>query len=238
VGTFVIVPRVEMVEIAAIAGFDLVVLDWEHGPFGVESSPPLVIAGQRLGIFVVVRVPAGRPELIGAALDVGADGVIVPHVDGAERARASAAAVRFSPDGDRSANPWVRAARYSGAAEHFAFANRASACIATIEGASGVEHADEIITTPGVDAIFIGPVDLSASLGVPGEVDHPLVAATISRLIDAAAAHSVAVSIFAPNSASAGRRLGQGARLVLLSVDTALTLSGFTSAIAGLRSPA
>ena len=91
-------------------------------------------------------------------------------------------AVRFPPEGDRSANPWVRAAGYSGSPEFYARANRDAACIATIEGVDGAEHAEAIIETPGVDAIFIGPVDLSASLGVPGQVDHPTVVATITLI--------------------------------------------------------
>jgi len=229
VGTFCIIPRVEIVEIAAHASFDLVALDWEHGPFGPESTMPLVVAGQRLGMFVLIRVPEGRLELVGAALDLGADGVIVPHVDSAARAGDAVAATRFPPEGDRSANPWVRAADYSGAKSYLATTNRDVACVATIEGSSGVREAEQIFSTPGVDAIFVGPVDLSASLGVPGQVDHPVVEETIDRLISMAADRSVGVSIFAPTPAAAHRWLSRGARLVLLAVDTALALEGFRS---------
>jgi 4-hydroxy-2-oxoheptanedioate aldolase len=237
VGTFAIIPRIEILEIAAQAGFDLVALDWEHGPYGLESSSALVAAGHRTGIFVIVRVPPSRPELVGAALDIGADGVIVPHVDSPERAREAAAAARFPPLGERSANPWVRAADYSGSADFFVAANRKIACITTIEGRGGLEHAEAIVSTPGVDAIFIGPVDLSASLGFPGEVDHPIVESAITTLIGAASARSVAVSIFTPTAAAARRWLTRGARLVLVGVDTAHTLDGFKDALSALSSP-
>lgn len=236
VGTFAIIPRIEIIEIAALAGFDLVTLDWEHGPYGVESSGPLIAAGHRCGIFVIVRVPGGRAELVAAALDIGADGVIVPHVDSSERARGAAASVQFAPEGERSANPWVRAADYSGSPAFLNPANRQVACIATIEGEAGVRDAEAIISTAGIDAIFIGPVDLSASLGVPGDVDHPSVHTAIGELINIAADQSVAVSIFAPTPSAANHWLSQGARLVLLGVDSAHTLSGFQDAITTLRS--
>jgi 4-hydroxy-2-oxoheptanedioate aldolase len=231
VGTFCIIPRIEIIEIAALAGFDLVAVDWEHGPFGPESTMPLVVAAQKLGIYVLVRVPERRLELVGAAMDLGVDGVIVPHVDTAQRAVEAAAAARFPPEGERSANPWVRAAAFSGATSYLAAANRDVACIATIEGSSGVRESAQIVSTPGIDAIFIGPVDLSASLGVPGQVDHPKVEQTIERLISAAADRSVGVSIFAPTPAAAHRWLSRGARLALLSVDTALALDGFRSSL-------
>lgn len=235
VGTFVIIPRIEIVEIAAIAGFDLVTLDWEHGPYLAEASMPLIATAHRHDVFALVRVPSGRPELIGAALDLGADGVIVPHVDSHDRASLAVNAVRFPPEGDRSANPWVRAAGYSGSSEFFSRANSDAACITTIEGVDGAENAEAIIETHGVDAIFIGPVDLSASLGVPGQVDHPTVVATITDLIETAAERSVGVSIFAPTPEAAKRWLQRGARLVLLGVDSALTLNGFQTAISDLR---
>jgi 2-keto-3-deoxy-L-rhamnonate aldolase RhmA len=231
VGTFCIIPRVELVEIAALAGFDLVTLDWEHGPYGPESTMPLIAAAKRRGIFALVRVPEGRPDLVGAALDLGADGVIVPHVDTAVRAGEAVAAVRFPPEGDRSAHPWVRAAEYGSTASYLSTANHDVVCVATIEGSSGVREADRILSTPGIDAIFIGPVDLSASLGVPGEVGHPRVEQTIEELIATAAARSVGVSIFAPTPEGAHHWLSRGVRLALMAVDTALTLEGFRQAI-------
>jgi len=237
IGTFLLIPRVEIVELAALSGFDLVVLDWEHGPYGSESTMPLVVAAQQRGMFALVRVRADALDLIGTALDIGADGVIVPHVDSQARARQAVAAARFPPEGERSLNPWVRGAHYSGSSAYLADASRQTACVVTIEGESGVREASAIISTPGIDAIFIGPVDLAASLGVPGRVDHPQVMETIDRLISEAARSSVGVSIFAPTPELAHRWLTRGARLVLLAVDTSLALSGFRHAIDELRSP-
>lgn len=236
IGTFLLIPRVEMVELAALAGFDLVVLDWEHGPYSSESTTPLVVAAHQCEIFALVRVRGDALDLVGTALDIGADGVIVPHIDTQARAREAVAAARFPPQGERSLNPWVRSARYSGSLAYPADANRQTACVVTIEGESGVLGASAIVSTPGIDAIFIGPVDLAASLGVPGRVDHPRVMDTIDRLIAEAARSSVGVSIFAPTPELAHRWLTRGARLVLLNVDTSLALSGFRHAIDELRS--
>ena len=235
VATFVIVPRIEIVEIAALAGFDAVILDQEHGPLGVELLPPLVAAARGAGIFSVVRVPECRAKQIEAALDLGADGVLVPHVSSAADATLAVAAARFAPEGRRGANPYVRAAGYSADERFFAEANERAACLALVEGKEGVEAIDEILAVPGLDAVFIGPVDLSAALGVPGEPEHPRVVETVRGLVERGRDRGVATAVFAPTPEAARRWLELGVRLVALSVDTGLMLQGFRAALAETR---
>jgi 4-hydroxy-2-oxoheptanedioate aldolase len=178
----VILPRIEVVELAALAGFDAVILDQEHGPIGVEALPELVAAAQGAGLACVVRVPECRAKAIEAALDVGADAVLVPHVASADAARDAVAAARFAPDGRRGANPWVRAARYGALADFASEANDRCACLALVEETDGVAAIEDILAVPGLDAVFVGPVDLSHSLGYAGQPEHPAVVETVSGL--------------------------------------------------------
>jgi 4-hydroxy-2-oxoheptanedioate aldolase len=238
VATFVIVPRIEIVEIAAVAGFDAVILDQEHGPLGKADLPSLVAAAQGSGISGLVRVRECRPKEIEAALDAGADGVVVPHVSSGAAAADAVAASRFAPEGRRGANPWVRAARYGAAADFQATANDRSACLAMVEGRAGIDNVDAILATPGLDAIFMGPVDLSHALGVPGEAEHPLVVDAVRDLVGRGRERGVATAVFAPSPEAARRWLELGVRLVALSVDTALALDGFSRALSAVSTPA
>jgi 2-keto-3-deoxy-L-rhamnonate aldolase RhmA len=234
VGTFVTVPRVEIVEIAAVSGFDLVVLDTEHGPFGVEALPALIAAGQGAGLAVVVRVAENSEQVIGAVLDAGADGVLIPHVTGAEDAGAAVRAARLPPAGSRSVHGWVRAARYGAIADYATSGDAGVAVLVMAEGTDAIGDLPGILATPGLDAVFVGPMDLSASLGLTGQPDHPRVRALAGDVLTAATAHGRAGAIFAPTAAAAATWLAAGARLVVLSVDADLTRRGFAAARAEL----
>lgn len=223
-----------------LAGFDAVILDMEHGPYGVPALGPLILAARARGLFPVARVRTNEPSLIGAALDAGAAGVLVPQVSSADAARAAVSAARFAPDGSRGANPWVRAADFTAGPEWFARANREAAAMVMIEGMEGVAAVPEILSTPALDAVFLGPVDLSHALGVPGETEHPLVLERVEHVVAQAAARGMAVAVFAPTPKAARRWLDRGVRFVAVGVDTAHVLAGFRSVIAevrGLRSP-
>jgi 4-hydroxy-2-oxoheptanedioate aldolase len=145
------------------------------------------------------------------------------------------AAARFAPEGRRGANPYVRAASYSADARFFAEANERAACLALVEGKEGVEAIDAILAVPGLDAVFVGPVDLSAALGVPGEPEHPAVVSMVRDVVERGRDLGVATAVFAPTPEAARRWLDLGVRLVALSVDTGLMLEGFRAALAEVR---
>jgi 2-keto-3-deoxy-L-rhamnonate aldolase RhmA len=196
--------------------------------------PPLIAAATAAKIAAVVRVPDAREQAIGAALDAGADGVLVPRVNTAAAARASVAAARFAPDGERGANPYVRAGRYGTVADYFAVENAGRAALLMIESLQAVDEIDDIASIPGLDAVFLGPFDLSAGHGVPGQLDHPAVTAAISRVVEAARRHGVATAAFA-NSPDAGRRLrALGVDSIVLGVDSKLVAEGFAAAAAAM----
>src|SRR6478735_6842572 len=138
VATFSIVPSVEIVQLVALAGFEAVVLDTEHGPYGVEQLVPLISAAHSRQAYAIVRVRENSVAWIGGALDAGADGILVPQVGSRREAEAVVAAARFAPHGHRGANPFVTAADYSGDPGWYAAANEAVAVIVMIEGTEGV----------------------------------------------------------------------------------------------------
>lgn len=233
--TFVLIPRVEIVELIALAGFDVAVIDLEHGPYGVESLPALVSAAHARGLLCLVRVRRLDTQDVGAALDCGADGVLVPHVSSSDDAGLAVSAARFPPEGTRGANPYVRAADYSADPSYLRSANGSAACLALVEGRAGVAAVDQILGVPGLDGVFVGPVDLSADAGVPGETDSPLVVEAVQKVIDRARMRGVATSVFADTAESARRWIAMGVRMVALSVDTALILDGLAAAVTGVR---
>jgi 4-hydroxy-2-oxoheptanedioate aldolase len=235
--TFSIIPAVEVVELVGLAGFDGIILDIEHGAHQSEALGPLVLAARARGIHPLVRVRSSEPTGIAAALDAGAAGVIVPQIGSAAEADRAVRAARFAPEGNRGANPFVRAADYSGRIAWFAEANAAVAVLLMIEGAGGVAELDAIIATPGLDGIFLGPMDLSHALGVPGEMTHPKVVETIERVVDACKAKGMTTGIFAGTTEAARRWIGRGVTLVGAAVDTAQLLKALTQTVNEIRQP-
>jgi 4-hydroxy-2-oxoheptanedioate aldolase len=235
---FSIIPSREIVELIALAGFDAVILDMEHGPYGIDSLGPLILAAQARGIYPIARVQRNDPSLIGAALDVGAAGVLVPQVASASDALAAVNAARFAPAGTRGANPWVRAADFSGRSSWFGDANDEAAVIVMIEGREGAAAADRILETPSLDGVFLGPVDLSHALGVPGQIDHPLVVERIEAIVGKAQKLSLATAIFTPTPDGARKWLQRRVKLVAVGVDAGHVLAALQSVNAASRAVA
>jgi len=172
-GTFLIeVPTATTVTALSLAGFDFVVLDMEHSSIGFSCLEKLISAGQAAGIATLVR-PCGEDSgIIGKVLDMGAHGVMVPHVDTPERAREIVNQARYKPLGSRGFSPLTR---FDAIEEPLKTLGNASYVVVQIEGKEALNRVKEIASVPGIDAVFIGPYDLALSLGVsPGspEVHH------------------------------------------------------------------
>lgn len=232
---FSIIASTEIVELIALAGFDGIILDIEHGAHGSEALGPLILAAWARGIFPLVRVRSSEPTGIAAALDAGAAGVIVPQIGSAAEALKAVRAARFAPLGNRGANNFVRGADYSGRMEWFTEQNDEVAMMLMVEGAGGVAELAQILDTPGMDGVFLGPMDLSHALGVPGEMAHPRVVETIEGVIAAAAEKGIRTGIFA-GTIEAGRRwIGKGVTLIGLGVDTAHILKALKAVVGEMR---
>lgn len=230
-GTFVMLPRVEVVEMLGAAGFDVAVFDLEHAPIEIGDLPPLAAAAGSAGMFSVARLPSNDTGAIGRALDAGVDGLLVPHVSSAEEARRIVAAGRFPPAGERSLNPYVRGTSYGRADGNLREeANARVALVAMLEGEAAVDRLGEICGVSGLDGIFVGPVDLSASLGVPGEPEHPRVVGAVRDIVGRVARDGLASGMYAPTPEAAARWFDADACLVALSADIAMAVDGFAAA--------
>lgn len=175
-GTFLEVPA-PLLEMLAIASFDFVIIDREHGSIDLGAAENLIRAAEAAGIAPVVRVPGNEPVAVRQPIDMGAAGTQVPQVGSQEEAERVVQAAAFAPTGDRGLQPFVRGARYGadGAAAFMQRANRDALLVVHIEGERGAANLPGILAVQRIDVIFIGPYDLSQSLGVPGQVEHPVV---------------------------------------------------------------
>ena len=216
---------VEVARLMKSAGFDWLFIDLEHGSTSVETAGQISVAALDAGIAPLVRVPAGELALGARCLDGGALGVVIPHVDTPEQARAMADAFRFPPLGHRS---------IGGAYPHFGFASRpvnevvrdldnATLVIAMIETPRAVENADQIAAVPGLDVLLIGTNDLCLEMGIPGQLDHERVKAAFYTVLSACKKHGKTPAlggIYGKDLLT--RYLGLGFRMVLAGNDISL----------------
>jgi len=220
-GTLLSLPSPEIAEILAASGFDWLFVDMEHGGLDVAAVQDVLqaVAGRTP---CLVRVPNHDPNVIARVLDAGAEGLIFPHVNTASEARACVGAALFPPQGERS----VGIARAQGygrrIAESLAGANRGTVRVAQAEHILAVRNIAAIAAVPGLDAVFIGPYDLSASLGKPGRTAEPDVREAIRTIREAVRAAGIPAGIFV-SSAEAGRTaVAEGFSFVAAATDTLL----------------
>jgi len=238
IGSFVKITDPAVVEIMGRAGFDFAIIDMEHGPITVETAQNSVRAAELAGISPIIRVSRNDPVDILRCLDIGAEGVEVPQIRNAIDAETMASAARFHPRGDRGVCRYVRAAAYSSMDRHeyFQMANDRTLTIAHLEGIEAVKNLDEIMAVDGVDILFIGPYDLSQSVGVPGEVNHPLVLRQMEEVITTAKAKGKLVGTFADNIQSAKRWMDAGVMYIAISVDVGIFYEACRNIVASLSS--
>lgn len=235
IGTFAAIPHPVAVEVTAAAGVDFLCIDWEHAQIARDAIESLVRAADIHGVPVLIRVPGHRAEDIAAALDSGAKGVLAPRVSDAEQARAVGAACRYPPQGVRGVGPG-RAAGYG--YRIFDYLKRANAEVVVavqVETAEGLAHAHEIAAVDGVDLVFVGPGDLSVSIGAldPGEAGR--LDAAIRKILDAAQAAGKSAGIFCGKPADVAKWAGCGASLFILSSDTMALGGGVAAGLAAAR---
>ena len=200
-------------EMLAGAGFDWVLVDCEHSAVEtVEVLPALQAIGQYPEVSAVVRPAANDPVLFKRLLDMGAQTLLVPYVQSADEARAAVSAMRYGPRGIRGMAGVTRATRYGRVEEYFARAEEELCLILQIETVAGIDALDAIAQVDGVDGIFIGPADLSASMGFPGQTGHPEVRAVIDDAIRRLGALGVPSGILSLDPAEAQHCIALGTR--------------------------
>lgn len=182
-----LVRTIEIAEIARTAGFDTLYIDLEHSSFSLDTTSQICMACLAVGVTPLVRIASIDATHIGRVLDGGAMGVIAPHVQSAEDAQSVVRAVKFPPMGERSFTGSLPHLRYRTfpTPEVFEAMNEATLVIVMIENMQGLESVESIAAEEGVDMLFIGTNDLCGSLGIPGQLDHPLIDEAYRRTLAA-----------------------------------------------------
>jgi 4-hydroxy-2-oxoheptanedioate aldolase len=223
-GPFLKLTDPAVVEIMGHAGFDFVIIDQEHGPISLQNTQNMIRAAESVNITPIVRVANNDEALILRALDIGAQGVQIPQINCKDDATQAVKSVKYSPQGDRGVCRYVRAANYSSTDkfEYFESANQETMIIIHIEGVKGINNLDEILSVSGIDVVFIGPYDLSQSLGIPGKVNEPLVVEKMKEVVTKCKKHKIAVGTFADDVQTAKRWVSLGVQYMSYSVDVGI----------------
>jgi 2-dehydro-3-deoxyglucarate aldolase len=233
-GTMVTLASAASAEVLASLGFDWLFIDGEHGPLETrELGEILQAVGHKTAC--IVRVPEAAEVPIKKALDLGAHGIIVPQVNTAEQAASVVRWARYAPEGARGVG-LARAHGYGvNFREYLSSANRDIAVIVQAEHVRAVENIEAIVRVPGVDAVLLGPYDLSASLGKMGEIDDALVVAAIGRVTDVCRAAGMPLGYFGVTAAAVQPYVARGYTLIVAGVDTLYLASGAKALLEELR---
>ena len=239
IGTFCYFPTPWVVEIAGLAGMDFVIIDLEHAGKDMLVVESMVVAAELSGMTSIIRVPSADEKQIVQVLETGAQGIMVPLVDSAETAARAVAAAKYPPEGIRGICRSTRAAQFSLAAPRFAefaqTANDEMLVIAMIEEKKGVDNIEMILKT-GIDGILLGPADLSGSLGVIGNLEHPLVREAIERVTAAVLAQdAVWMGNLVFSADDVARWLAKGHRFFSYGIDTQMLAHSYKAAVEGAR---
>ena len=214
-------------EIAATAGFDWVVIDLEHGSGDHESCLHQLQAVAGTPAAPIVRIAWNEAPRFKRVLDLGAAGVVVPYVTTAEEARQAVAAMRYPPQGIRGTASLNRAADFGhGFNEYFTTANDKLTTIVQVETEETLEHVGEIAAIDGVDVLFVGPLDLSVTMGIPQEFDHPRFREALAKVSAAALAAGKAAGILLHSPDQIERTVADGYTFIGLGSDGGVIASG------------
>ncbi len=217
IGGWLVVPSTVTAEATARSGFDYVCVDTQHGAIDYADTVGLIQAILLGGASPIVRVPGNEPANIGKVLDAGAHGIIIPMVNSAGEARSAVQACRYAPLGSRSYGPTVGGMR---SADYASWCAEQVAVIPMIETAEAIECVEEIVAVPGIDAVYVGPADLSLTLRLPAgnHDDDPRFAAALARVSAACADVRVVAGIHS-TGALAPRRIAGGFRMITVAND-------------------
>lgn len=225
------------VQILGQAGFDFVILDNEHGPNSVRDLLPLIMAAETSGMHPIVRVSRLDAIEMQRTLDLGISGIQVPQINTREDAMNVVRYAKFYPLGVRGMCTFVRPAGFSlkDKKTYFEEQNQVSTII-HIEGMDGVNNLSSILEVKGIDVLFIGPTDLSQSMGIPGELDHPELLKTIDRIVKEATAKNKHIGIIATTPERVKRYQNMGIKYIAYSADVGIFASACSGIVSSLKS--
>lgn len=236
VGTFLNLGSSLTAELAGLTGFDWVLLDHEHGPGGEDTMLHQLQAVAATPAAPIVRIAANEAPRFKRALDMGAQGIMVPYVSTVAEAQATVSAMRYPPRGQRGVAKIHRAAGFGADfEEYYQHAHEWLLNITQIETAEAVGNCDGIAAVDGVDVLFVGPTDLTYNLGIRDQFDHPDFLRAIERVVAAARKHGKAAGILVHNPALVAKCREWGFTFVALGSDGGFVRTGLQQALATLR---
>ena len=221
-GAAIHIPAPALVEILGRVGYDFAIIDTEHGLYGIETAGELIRVAQGANLTPIVRVPKNDKEMITTALDLGAQGVVIPHVSNKEDAARAVKACRYGAAG-RGACPIVRAADY-GLSDWLHYqedANKNTMVFLLIEDLEGAHNIEDILSVDGVDVVFLGPFDMSVSAGYKGNMNHPEIQKALDKILSACKARGMLVmhTFCGPNVEA---WVNKGVRLIVMDADSSI----------------
>ena len=234
VGPLVTIPSTDVAEIMSHVGFDYLWIEAEHAPTDfVRAQMMIQAAGDRCPC--LVRIPENKEVWFKKALDIGCNGVVVPQVNTGAEARAAVECCLYPPDGRRSVG--ISRAHRHGMAfqDYIGSVNEDLLIVLQVEHVEGVRHIESILSTPGIGAVLVGPFDLSGSLGLLGQIDHPRVREAIAEIKRHCDAAGVPAGIFAVNPRSASQAIQEGFQLIALGMDSFYLWESARAALAEVR---
>jgi 2-keto-3-deoxy-L-rhamnonate aldolase RhmA len=211
----------------AACGLDFVIFDMEHGRCDIGLLAEMVASCRGSDIVPIARVPDAGYAPLSRVLDVGARGVMVPRVETKQQAEDIVSQLKYAPLGRRGVAMGIAHDLYRpGTAEFFAQSNEETAVILLLETETAFENLDEIIAVPGVDVAWVGHYDLTVSMGIPAQFDHPRCLAAMDALVAACRRHGVAPGFLPPSPEAAAHWIGKGFRAISLGSDIGVFLDG------------
>jgi 2-dehydro-3-deoxyglucarate aldolase/4-hydroxy-2-oxoheptanedioate aldolase len=222
------------------AGAEFVVYDMEHSGWSIETIRTLMATTRAADVVPMVRVPATQYHLLSRPLDVGAMGLMVPMVESVEQAELIVQSVKYPPVGRRGCAFGFAHDDYApgDVGEKMESANDETIILAQIETKAGVDNVEAIAAVDGIDVLWIGHFDLSVSLGVPAQFEHPLFVEAVARVLAAAATSNKAAGIMTSGVQLGREQLAQGFRMIAYSGDVMVYGEALKQGVAGLRQPA
>jgi 4-hydroxy-2-oxoheptanedioate aldolase len=232
-GLWLSLPSFVSAEITARMPVDYVCVDLQHGVNDYAQAASMLQAIELCGATPIARVPWNEPGIIGKLLDAGAHGVVVPMVNTRDQAEAVVRSTRYAPDGSRSWGPVMAGMRHE---DNRGWADAHVAVIPMIETAEAIENLDEILSVPGIDAIYVGPADLSISLGLGpyGNDGQAVFDDALKTIVAACQRHGVVPGIHASGPLTPVRR-EQGFRMITVTSDALAIRAGYTAELAAAR---
>ena len=233
-GGWVMIGHPTVVELYSNEGFDWVCLDMEHTSMDLRSMHECTLAAKGTGVDLLVRLPSHEPSPAKRALDAGVAGIIAPNVTTSEQAKQVVAMAKYPPEGNRGAS-LARCTEFGRNFEtYFAKHNDQVIVVVMLEHIDALKNLDEILSVPGIDATLIGPYDLSSSLGLPGQLNHPRVVSAQDEIFAACQRHRVPAGyhVVKPDANLLQRKIDEGFRFLGCSLDTEFILHGVRQMLA------